>query len=143
MDRPVRANTRLMQHMVKRGPDRGYFPKPEKSIHIYDNPSQVEATQVAFLELCFKVKFHDGYCYVGNFIGSTAQREDWVAKKVEAWSDGVRTFASFAHRYPQTAYAGLTMSLQGKWQYLQRMVPDMGNLVGPIEEALWTEFFLA
>ena len=28
------------------------------------------------------------------------------------------------------------MLLQSKWQYLQRTVPGVGNLMGPIEEAL-------
>eukprot|EP00957_Ditylum_brightwellii_P027627 2088438-Ditylum_brightwellii.AAC.1 len=33
------------------------------------------------------------------------------------------------------------MSLQAEWQYLQRMVPGVGALMGPIEDALCQDFF--
>ena len=33
------------------------------------------------------------------------------------------------------------MSLQSKWQYLQRTVPIVGTLMGPIEVALREKFF--
>ena len=35
------------------------------------------------------------------------------------------------------------MSLQLEWQYLQRTVPGVGTLMGPIEEALREKFFHA
>ena len=35
------------------------------------------------------------------------------------------------------------MSLQSEWQYLQRTVPGVGTLMGPIEEALREKFFPA
>ena len=35
------------------------------------------------------------------------------------------------------------MLLQLKWQYLHRTVPGVGTLMGPVEEALIEEFFLA
>ena len=33
------------------------------------------------------------------------------------------------------------MSLQSEWQYLQRTVPGVGTLMGPVEEALREKFF--
>ena len=33
--------------------------------------------------------------------------------------------------------------MQLEWQYLQRTVPTVGTLMGPIEEALREKFFLA
>ena len=33
------------------------------------------------------------------------------------------------------------MSLQSEWQYLQRTVPGVGTLMGPIEESLREKFF--
>ena len=33
------------------------------------------------------------------------------------------------------------MSLQSEWQYLQRTVPGVGTLMGPIEEALREKCF--
>ena len=63
--------------------------------------------------------------------------------KVEAWSQGVRNIAKIFQRYPQSAYAGLGMSLQLEWQYLQITVPGFGSLMGPIYDALREAFFPA
>ena len=51
--------------------------------------------------------------------------------KVEVWPHGVHTLAKIAKCYPQSAYAGLGMSLQLEWQYLQITVPGFGSLMGP------------
>ena len=48
-----------------------------------------------------------------------------------------------AKRYPQSAYGVLGISLQLKWQCLQRTVPVVGTLIGPIEDALRETFFPA
>ena len=40
-----------------------------------------------------------------------------------------------ARKYPQSAYAGLQKSLQHKWAFLQRVLPDIGDHFEMIEEA--------
>ena len=60
---------------------------------------------------------------------------------MEAWAHGVKVLAKITRRQPQLAYAGLGMSLQLEWQYLQRTVPGVGTLMGPIEEALREKIF--
>ena len=62
--------------------------------------------------------------------------------QVEAWAHGVRVLGKIALRHPQSAYAGMQMLLQLECQYLQRTVPGVGTLIGPIEEALREKFFL-
>ena len=62
---------------------------------------------------------------------------------MEAWAHGVRVLAKIARWHPQLAYAGLGMLLQSEWQYLQRTVPGVGTLMGPIEETLRVKFFPA
>ena len=69
-----------------------------------------------------------------------AELEAWVNPKVEAWAHGMRLLAKIAQRHTQSAYAGLGMLLQSEWQYLQRTVPRVGTLMGPIEEALREKF---
>ena len=39
-------------------------------------------------------------------------------------------------------YVGLGVLLQLEWQYLQRTVPGVVTLIGPIDEALIETFFL-
>ena len=65
----------------------------------------------------------------------------WLKTQVEAWANGVKLLAKIDRRHPQSAYAGLGMSLQSEWQYLQRTVPGVGTLMGPLEEALREKFF--
>ena len=64
-----------------------------------------------------------------------------VKPQVEAWAHGVKVLAKTDRRHPQSAYAGLGMSLQSEWWYLQRNFPGVGTLMGPIEEALREKFF--
>ena len=48
-----------------------------------------------------------------------------------------------ARRHPQTAYAGMTKSLQCEWQYLQRVLPNASEVFKPIEQALRSYFLPA
>ena len=63
--------------------------------------------------------------------------------QVEAWPHGVRVLGKTAKRHPQLAHAGLGVLLQLEWHYLQRTVPRVGTLMGPIKEALRETFFPA
>ena len=62
---------------------------------------------------------------------------------VERWVEGVDALARVAKRFPHAAYAGLTACLQAEWQYLCRVVPDVGPLLEPIEIALRERFIPA
>ena len=62
---------------------------------------------------------------------------------MKAWAHGVCILAKISNRYPQLAYAGLGISLQIEWQDMQRTVPGVGSLMGPIEDTLREEFFHA
>jgi hypothetical protein len=42
-------------------------------------------------------------------------------KKAHTWVEAVKTLASSAKRYPQTAYSGLQRSLQPEWTFVQRI----------------------
>ena len=70
--------------------------------------------------------------YLGAYLGPQEELEMWVKPQVEAWSHGVRVLSKIARRHPQSAYARLGMSLQLEWQYLQRTVPGVSSLMGPI-----------
>ena len=65
----------------------------------------------------------------------------WVKPQVGEWAHGIKVLAKISRRHPQLAYAGLGMALQSDWQYLQRTVPGVGTLMGPIDEALGEKFF--
>ena len=69
---------------------------------------------------------------MGGFLGPREKLEEWVQPKVEAWDHGVCTLAKIENQYPQSAYASSGMSLQLECQYLQRNVPGVGSVMGPI-----------
>ena len=132
----VRRIAQLLKLLIKRGPDRGYFPEPDKSLFISENPGQEEAAKREFAKEGLVLNFVSGSWYLGAYLGPRDQLEAWVKPKKEAWAHGVRVLDKIARRHPQSAYAGLGMLLQLEWQYLQRTVPGVDTLMGQIEEAL-------
>ena len=66
-----------------------------------------------------------------------------MKSQVEAWSHRVRVLGKISKRQPQSAYAVLGMPLHFYWNYLQKNVPRVDTLMGPIEEALREKFFPA
>jgi hypothetical protein len=76
-------------------------------------------------------------------LGTDEALGQWLDPKIQQWVEGVETLARVAQRHPQTAYAGLAMSLQQEWQYLQRVVPDCGPSFQPVEEAIRVAFLPA
>ena len=114
--------------LMKRGPDRGYFPEPPKSLFISDTPGQESWAKREFAAEGLTLNLVSGSRYLGAYLGPQAE--------LEAWSHRVRVLAKISRRNPQLDYAGLGISLQIKCQYLQKTVPGVGTLMGPIEEAL-------
>jgi hypothetical protein len=74
---------------------------------------------------------------------SGASEAEWIDAQIDHWVTGVHALAKVARRYPQTAYVGLTHSLQCEWQYLQRVTPHIDQAFAPIEEALSQTFLPA
>ena len=131
-----RRSAQLLKLLMKRGPERGYFPETAKSLFILDTPGKEEAAIREFAVEGLVLNFISGSRYLGAYLGLQEELEAWVKPQVEAWAHGVRVLGKIARRRPQSAYASLGMLLQLKWQYLQRTVPGVGPMMGPIEEAL-------
>ncbi|KAI2493136.1 hypothetical protein MHU86_21397 [Fragilaria crotonensis] len=91
----------------------------------------------------FNFRHEEGHRYLGGFVGSGAAEAAWVDPQVQQWIEGVHSLAAAARRYPQTAYAGLSQSLQAEWQYLQRVTPDIAPAFAPLEAAIATVFLPA
>jgi len=129
-----------MRTILEKGPTRGYYPEPSKSILICN--SAVRNTVQAELQN-FGFQYKTGYRHVGGYLGSTEARDAWIQPQVQQWCKGVERLAQVALRFPQTAFAGLTKSLQLEWQYLQRVVPRTGRALAPIEATIANSFLPA
>ena len=55
---------------------------------------------------------------------------------MEEWVKCVDALARIANLHPQAVYAAFTFCLQGKWQYIQRVVPGTAAYFRPLEEAI-------
>ena len=121
------------------GPTRGYYPAPTKSIVIPSQPEFTEKTKEVLGE--FNFQYMEGCRYLGGFIGSEAALDDWLLPKIDQWVESIKIFGRIAKRYPQTAFAGLSKSLQMEWNYVQRIIPSISDKFVLIEKAL-TEHFL-
>ena len=78
---------------MKRGTDRGYFPKPAKSLFISDTPGQEAEAKREFAKEGLELNLVSGSRYLGAYLGLQAELEEWVKPQVEAWSHGVRVLA--------------------------------------------------
>ena len=136
----VTGIARAMRLLNQLGPARGYFPEPEKSILVARGEDSARAKEI-LAEFNFQHK--EGSRYIGGFIGDDASLQLFLKGKVDGWVESVKIFARAARRYPQSAYAGLTKSLQMEWSYLQRVVPNAWTFFGPVEDAITSEFLPA
>jgi hypothetical protein len=130
---PVGGIAQAMHLLQEQGPARGYYPEPAKNILICE--CVPKDARLSVLEE-FDFQRQDGCRYVGGFIGTAAAQQAWLTPQIQQWVHGVEMLAKVAQRFPQTAYAGLSKSLQMEWQYLQRVTLNTAEAFGPIEDAL-------
>ena len=135
-------NARCLDFLVKFGPTYGYFPEPGKSHYICKAEDEPAARQ-AFEGFGLEINYSRGQRYLGGFIGSARKKEEWLGDMVGKWVGAVKALSVVAERYPQTAYAGFTFSLQNEWQYVQRVVADTGPFFQPLEKEIRTSFLPA
>ena len=65
-----------------------------------------------------------------------------AGKKVQGWTESVKTLWGVARNHPQSSNAGLNKSLQQEWSFVQRVTPNIGYAFGPMEQVLRDAFIL-
>ena len=56
------------------------------------------------------------------------------------WTTTINDLSQVATVYPQTAYTGLSKSLQHEWAYIQRVIPNIANELLPIQASITNTF---
>ena len=79
-----RRSAQLLRLLMKRGPGRGYFPKPAKSLFILDTPRQEEAMKREFDADGLTLNFFSSSWYLGAYLGLWDKIEAWAKPQVEA-----------------------------------------------------------
>ncbi len=129
-----------MQIILEKGPARGYYLEPRKSVLIC-NLAIHKMVQAGLQE--FNFQFESRYCHVGRYLGSQEAHNQWIQPQIQQWVRGMEHIAQVAPQFPQMAFAGLTKSLQLEWQYLQQVIPRTSPVLTPIKEAIATTFLPA
>ena len=65
----ARRIAQLLKLLMNRGPDRGCFPDPAKSLFILDTPGQEEAAKREFASEGLELNFFTGSRYPGGYLG--------------------------------------------------------------------------
>ena len=117
--------------LTQLGPQYGYFPNPEKTWLIVKD-EHFEAASATFAASGIQLtKF--GREYLGTAIGSA---DFFVKMKIEGWTYEIEQLSVIARTHPHVAYAAYTHGLSHKWKFLLRTIPNIGNLLTPLETAV-------
>jgi len=101
--------------LCSHGPSFGYYPEPTKSFVIVNEQWMGEAAAI-FGDLGVQVV--TGHRFLGGFIGSCSERDEYVMSKVCRWVEHVDVLTKAALTQPQLAYAVFSRSLQHEWTFL-------------------------
>ena len=116
------------------GPDFDYFPNAKKC-WIIAKPDKQALVSEAFKDTVINVTV-EGQKHLGAVVGSRDFLESYVSEKVDNWVGEVAQLAEFAKAQPQASYAAYTFGLKHRWTYFIRTLPDIQDLLEPLEEAI-------
>ena len=122
------------QHLVRIGPNFGYHANGSKSWLIVKE-EHIEQATLLFEGTGIQIT-KEGQRHLGAALGTQTFIERYVTEKVHEWSKEVNKLAEIATSQPHAVYAALTHGLQSKWTYLTRTVPNISDLLEPLEYAL-------
>ena len=94
-----------------------------------------DAAREAFRDTAINISTQ-GQKHLGAVLGSRTYLEEYVNGKVEGWVDQVVKLAEFAATYPQASYAAFTFGLKHRWTYYLRTLPDIEDLLEPLERTI-------
>ena len=78
----------------------------------------------------------EGQKHLGTVIGSREYLEEYVSEKVTNWVSEITKLAEFALSQPQACYAAYTFGFNHRWTYFLRTLPDIQELLEPLENAI-------
>ena len=78
----------------------------------------------------------EGHKHLGAVVVSTAFLKEYVTNKVTSWTEEMAKLAEFALSQPQACYAAFTSGLKHRWTYCVITLPDIQDLLEPLENAI-------
>ena len=112
----------------------GYHPNASKT-HLVVKAEHIERARELFADTEINITA-EGKRHLGAVVGSRSYTEEYVAGKVEKWSEEIKKLAHIAQTQPHAAYSAYTHGLSSRWSFLSRTIPDIADLLNPLEEAI-------
>ena len=127
--------------LEEKGPSFGYFPNGAKTWLIV-KPEVLDAAEDVFAGTEVKITAQ-GKRHLGAALGTRSFVEGYVTKCVTSWIEELGKLSNIARTHPQAAYSAFVHAIRGKWHYLARTVPDIQDLLLPLEKAVRQVFIPA
>lgn len=128
-------------NLLLHGPSFGYFPNSVKTwlvVKVEHLSSAAEIFSSSGIQISTEGRRH-----LGGALGFGSFTEEFVKVKVKKWVADVERLSLVAQNQPHCAYAAFCHGLLGRWIYLSRIVPDIADLLQPIDSAIQQRFIPA
>ena len=123
------------------GPAFGYHPNASKT-YLVVKEKHMTTAQELFADTDVHITIQ-GKRHLGAAIGSRTFTEEYICSKVQTWSEEIKRLANVATTQPHAAYAAFTHGLSSRWSYLMRTIPDIQDLLIPLENEIHQTFIPA
>ena len=84
-----------------------------------------------------------GKKHLGAAIGTIEYKEEFVNSLVQKWVMQIETLAKIASFEPHTAYTAFTSCIRHRYTYYMRTIPNIAQLLEPLEQIIRTKFIPA
>ena len=80
---------------------------------------------------------------MGAIAGSEMYKREYVDDLVKDWNSQLHMLSTVAESAPQAAYSAFVSGFKNKLSYFMRTIPDISNLLIPIEDTIRNRFIPA
>ena len=123
------------------GPKYSYFPKASKSYLIVNEDQLPNATRLfdnSNVNITVKGKRH-----LGAIVGSEIYKREYINDLAKDWNGQLCILSTIAESQPQAVYSAFVSGFKNKLSYFLRTIPDISNLLIPIEDTIRNRFIPA
>ena len=128
-------------NLVRNGPMYGYYPNGVKTWLVV-KPSLCETAFTAFAGTDVQITTQ-GRRHLRSALGSREFVRSYVTQQVDTWIGEMEKLSKIATCHPHAAYSGFIHGIRGRWLFLARVIPGIGDLLKPLESTLRSRFLPA
>ena len=123
---------------MRLGPAYGYHPNSSKTYLIVKEEHESKAKEL-FADTDVHITIN-GKRHLGAAIGVKSFSEEYVSRKVGEWVNEIKSLSTISLTQPHAAYAAFTHGLSSHWTYISRTIPEIQDLLQPLETAIHQHF---